>query len=60
MNREYISVKEAADVIGVSPKTMNRWLNEGRVLGKQINHTWFVERDFMDKIDYKSPSKSQY
>lgn len=57
MNREYISVKEAADVIGVNPKTMNRWLNEGKVEGKQINHTWFVERDFMNRIDYKSPSK---
>lgn len=60
MNREFLSVKEAAEVIGVNPKTMNRWLNEGRVLGKQINHTWFVERNFMDKIDYKKTSNSQY
>lgn len=56
MNREFLSVKEAADVIGVNPKTMNRWLNEGKVEGKQINHTWFIHKDFM----CKKTSNSQY
>ena len=56
MNREFLSVKEAADVVGVNPKTMNRWLLEGKVEGKQISHTWFIPKDFM----YKKTSKSQY
>jgi excisionase family DNA binding protein len=35
--RRYASLKEAADYIGVTPRTCREWISEGRITGYRIN-----------------------
>ena len=37
-----LSVVEAATVLGVAPRTVRRWLQDGHLVGKKIGTTWVV------------------
>ncbi|MEK7165741.1 MAG: MerR family DNA-binding transcriptional regulator [Patescibacteria group bacterium] len=44
--REYLTVKEAAKILGVSPLTLRRWDNKGKLASKRhpINQYRLYER----------------
>jgi excisionase family DNA binding protein len=37
-----LSVGEAAGVLGITPRTVRRWLQEGHLVGEKIGTTWVV------------------
>ncbi len=39
-----ISVREAAEVLGVSQKTVYRWINDGRLSSHRLGGQYFLEK----------------
>ena len=37
-----LSVEEAATVLGVAPRTVRRWLQDGQLVGQKIGTIWVV------------------
>jgi excisionase family DNA binding protein len=50
--REYLTVEEAADRIGVHPQTVRRWLRAGQMLGTLISRTagYRIPRDEVERV----------
>jgi len=45
-SRPHLSIKEAADYLGLSEKTFYRLVNEGKVRGAfKLGGRWFVDRE---------------
>lgn len=42
---ERMSVEQVAELLGVTGRTINNWLNEGRVPGYRTPGSWFVLRE---------------
>lgn len=42
---ERMSVEQVADLLGVTGRTINNWLNEGRIPGYRTPGSWFVLRE---------------
>ena len=40
--KDVYSPDEFAEVLGVPPTTVRRWLREGRIRGRKIGRRWFV------------------
>ena len=46
----YYTVEEVADLAGVPPYTVRRWLREGRLKGKRFGLRWRIEKDSVSEI----------
>lgn len=46
----YYTVEEVADLAGVTPYTVRRWLREGRLKGKRFGLRWRIEKDSVSEI----------
>jgi len=52
MEREYVTVDEAADRIGVHPQTVRRWLRAGQMRGTLISRTagYRIPKDEVERV----------
>ncbi len=52
VEREYVTVDEAADRIGVHPQTVRRWLRAGQMIGTLISRTagYRIPRDEVERV----------
>ena len=50
MGELYYTVEEVADLAGVTPYTVRRWLREGKLKGKRFGLRWRIEKDAVLEI----------
>lgn len=44
--------RTCADLVGVSPRTVVRWINEGKLKGVKVGRVWRVRaKDFVDFVE---------
>ncbi len=48
--RRTVTISEAAEALGVAPKTLYRAVNRGEVPGIRVGRRLLVPRDFVDRI----------
>lgn len=46
--RDLLEVREAARLLGKSPQSIYRYLEEGRLGGRKVGGRWYVHRDAVD------------
>ena len=44
------TVEEAADFLKIHPKTISKWLSEGKIRGVKVGREWRIPRSEIDKI----------
>lgn len=49
MDEEWITTKEAAEIIGVSIKQVSYLLIKGRIKGKKFGRFWMVDKQSVDE-----------
>ena len=55
-----LKVKDVANRLNVSEKTVYKWLNEGTISGKRIGKNWFISDEMFDKKEnLTNENKSQ-
>lgn len=54
MEREAYTIKEAADVLGVSPQTVRRRLKSGKMKGAKVGHEYRISRADLEEFYQKS------
>ena len=42
MGEKYLSVEEAAEILGVHIDTLRRWLREGEIKGEKFGRLWRI------------------
>jgi len=42
---EYVTVSEAAAMMGITPQAIRRALKERRIQGKKVGKMWLIKRD---------------
>ena len=40
--RKYVHITNAADAVGMSKRTLERWISSGDLKAQKINNAWFV------------------
>lgn len=50
MGELYYTVEEVADLAGVTPYTVRRWLREGKLKRKRFGLRWRIEKDAVLEI----------
>ncbi len=48
-DNRYYTVKEAAQILRVHPRTVRRWLKEGKLKGKKIGRIWLIPKTEIDE-----------
>ncbi len=68
MNRDYYTVEQVSDLLSIHPKTIQRYIREGRLRATKIGKSWritghdlstFVESETCQKPQGNDPSKRQ-
>ena len=49
MDKQLLTVQEAAEIFGVNYQTMCRWLRQGLIKGKKVGKLWRIHRDNLNK-----------
>ena len=44
------NVEEVADFLRIHPKTISKWLSEGKIKGVKVGREWRIPRSEIDKI----------
>ena len=47
---EYLKVKEAAAIVGVSPRTIRRWIREGKLHAVRINDLVRIPKESIAQV----------
>ena len=50
----FLTPEEVADMLRVSPRTVNRWLNQGKLPGVKIGSRWRIEREDFERFIQES------
>ena len=60
MNKDYITIKEAAEILGVSRMTLRRWDKKGKLKASRhpFNNYRIYKRELIEKIAKKIYEKS--
>ncbi|GEM_PF-259973 len=59
IERRYVSLKEISVYLGLSPKTLYIWAEEGRIPGYKFGRVWRFDKEEIDnfvKSHYASPN----
>lgn len=48
--KEYISLNEVAELLGVDPETARRWSCDGKIPGTKIGGVWRYRKLDIDKL----------
>lgn len=43
MNNRYITANEAAEILGVHPRTVTRFMTAGKLKGAKVGRTWRLD-----------------
>lgn len=55
---EVLTTTEAADILGVNPFTVVRWLRAGKLDGGKVGHQWVITREsVMRRRGRRSPHR---
>ena len=49
-SRTYLKVKEAAAIIGVSPRTIRRWIRENKIHAVRINDLVRIPKESIEQL----------
>jgi len=49
-DKKYLTVKQAADILQVDPRTLRRYLKEGEIPGIKLGNRWRIDRDDLDEF----------
>jgi len=50
LSRQAMSIREVTEVLGMSKKTMHRYLVDGTMPGTKVGRKWFIPKASIDKI----------
>lgn len=50
MGRKFLSSKDAAKILGVSYRTIWRWLKSGKLPSKRIGHRYLIPYDSLARL----------
>lgn len=58
---DYVSVVEAAKVLGVHWETVKRMCREGRIPARKVHNMWLIEKDVLAKFasTYDEPRRGK-
>jgi excisionase family DNA binding protein len=60
MEREYLTAAQAAKKLQLDPRTVRRWLNEGKLPGRRLGDTWrIVDSELREFMLGKKPPASE-
>ena len=48
--KRWLTTRELAEELGLSPTTVRRLLEEGRIKGVRLGHWWRIPREELDRI----------
>jgi len=59
--RDYLSVVEAADVLGVHWETVKRLCREGRIPAEKVHNKWLIHKDNLREFatNYNEPRRGK-
>lgn len=60
LNEKLISVKEAADLVGLQPKTIYNWTYEGKLPAYKVGRTKRVKLSDLEKLVTPAESAETY
>lgn len=60
LNEKLISVKEAADLVGLQPKTIYNWTYEGKLPAYKVGRTKRVKLSDLEKLVKPAESAETY
>jgi len=57
----YVSVVEAAEILGVHWETVKRMCREGRIPASKVHNMWLIDRNELDKFvaTYNEPRRGR-
>ncbi len=47
---EYVTVRDAAERLGIHPESLRRLIRQGRLPAKKFANAWLVERDVLEQF----------
>jgi excisionase family DNA binding protein len=56
MGQLFYTVKEAAEILGISEFTVRVWLRDGKIIGKRVGRLWRINKESVNAI---LPTKEQ-
>jgi len=58
---DYLSVVEAADILGVHWETVKRLCREGRIPAEKVHNKWLIHKDNLREfaVDYNEPRRGK-
>jgi excisionase family DNA binding protein len=54
----FLSVRQAAQILSVHPETVKRWIWSGQILATKLGNAWFIKRTELEK--YKNHYNSYH
>ena len=48
--KRWLTTRELAEELGLSPTTVRRLLEEGRIKGVRLGHWWRIPREELDRV----------
>ncbi len=54
--KEYLTLKEAAVLLNISPLTLRRWTLDGKMNAAKVGKQWIFQRDILFKINVPTTS----
>lgn len=60
-NQEFYSVEDLTGILNLHPKTIRRFIREGKIQGRKIGRTWKVHRDELKEYahaELKTPAEN--
>jgi len=61
LNENFITTKDAGELSGYNSDYLARLARSGKIIGKRIGHSWFVDRDsLMTFLSQQSDRKTEY
>lgn len=55
MDKEYLTIKDVAELFNVHTNTVRRWLRRGQLPGRQIGRSWRVSKAAIDAYLAENP-----
>lgn len=57
MSSDYVSVNEAAEIMGVTRQRILQYINDGRLPAQKFADVYMIRRQDLDAVELKSPGR---
>lgn len=54
---EFLTPKEVAGILRVSPRTIQRWVKEGKLRAVKVGKLWRIPREALDELLYDKEAR---